>query len=160
MIGWCRVFGFALMLCGAVLPAAADEFRPAYLQLTQIDASTYDVLWKLPALDEATTLRLRPEFPPGTRVLTPVRSSYAAGTAVQRWRIQVDSGLAGQAVRFPELAATRIDVLVRLARRTTPVCASTRAHSCFTSCVPRTSASSLAYSQTVVSTPRTVPCSQ
>jgi hydrogenase/urease accessory protein HupE len=107
---------FTLLCCGALRPAAADEFRPAYLQLTQLDASTYDVLWKLPALDESTTLKLRPEFPPGTRALTPVQASFAAGTAVQRWRIEVPGGLAGQAVRFPELAVTRIDVLVRLAR--------------------------------------------
>jgi hydrogenase/urease accessory protein HupE len=45
-----------------------------------------------------------------------VRSSYAAGTAVQRWRIRVDGGLAGKAIEFPELAASRIDVLVRVER--------------------------------------------
>ncbi len=105
-----------LLLCPAVPPAAADEFRPAFLQLTQIDAATYDVLWKLPALDESTTLRLRPAFPSGTQVLSPVHSSFAAGTAVQRWRIRVDGGLEGKAVRFPDLAVTRIDVLVRYAR--------------------------------------------
>jgi hydrogenase/urease accessory protein HupE len=107
---------FALLCCGALRPAAADEFRPAYLQLTQLDANTYDVLWKVPALDELTALRLHPEFPPGTRLLTPVRGSYAAGTAVQRWRIEVPGGLSGHAVRFPELGVTRIDLMVRLAR--------------------------------------------
>ena len=107
---------FVLLLVGVLRPATADEFRPAYLQLTQVDASTYDVLWKLPALDEATTLRLRPEFPAGTQVLTPVHSGFANGTATQRWRIALDGGLAGQAVRFPDLAQSRVDVLVRLVR--------------------------------------------
>jgi hydrogenase/urease accessory protein HupE len=111
-----RCLLFALLCCGAWRPAAADEFRPAYLQLTQLDASTYDVLWKLPALDESTTLKLRPEFPPGTRALTQVQRSFAAGTAVQRWRIEVPGGLAGRAVHFPDPSTTRIDVLVRLAR--------------------------------------------
>ena len=105
-----------LLLCGAARWAQADEFRPAYLQLTQIDASTYDVLWKLPALDETMTLKLRPQFPVGARALTPVVSSYAKGSATQRWRIELAGGLAGQAVHFPGLAASRIDVLVRLAR--------------------------------------------
>jgi hydrogenase/urease accessory protein HupE len=100
----------------AVLPAMADEFRPAYLQLRQIDAAGYEVLWKVPALDEATTLRVVPIFPPGARTRTPVRSSYAAGTAVQRWRLEVDGGLAGKAVEFSGLADARIDVLVRLER--------------------------------------------
>lgn len=114
---WLHVlFAFVLFACGAAVPAAADEFRPAYLQLTQIDATTYDVLWKLPALDESTTLKLRPQFPPGTQALTPVHTSFAAGTAVQRWRIQLAGGLAGHAVEFPDLPTNRIDVLVRLAR--------------------------------------------
>jgi hydrogenase/urease accessory protein HupE len=117
MSAWMLRLGLLLLLgMGLALPAAADEFRPAYLQLRQLDASTYEVLWKLPALDETTTLKLRPLFPPGTQAITPLRSSYAAGTAVQRWRVQVDGGLAGKAIEFPNLAASRIDVLVRVER--------------------------------------------
>ncbi len=111
-----RLLALWLLLCSAALPAVADEFRPAYLQLRQVDVTTYEVLWKLPALDETTTLKLRPQFPPGTQAITPPRSSYAAGTAVQRWRVQVEGGLAGKAIEFPDLAASRIDVLVRLER--------------------------------------------
>jgi hydrogenase/urease accessory protein HupE len=111
-----RLLLLGSLLLAAALPAAADEFRPAYLQLRQLDATTYDVLWKLPAQDEATTLKVGPVFPEGTRALTPVRGSYAAGTAVQRWRIAVDGGLAGKAIGISGLAATRIDVLVRLER--------------------------------------------
>ncbi len=114
--GWLFRWSLCALLACGVWPAAADEFRPAYLQLTQVDATTYDVLWKLPALDESTTLKLRPLFPPGTQELLPVHTSFAGGTAVQRWRIRVDGGLAGQAVEFPDLPLHRIDVLVRLAR--------------------------------------------
>jgi hydrogenase/urease accessory protein HupE len=114
---WTSWFAAALLLLLAGLaPASADEFRPAYLQLTQRDANTYDVLWKLPALDESTALRLRPEFPAGTETLGAIRSAYAAGTAVQHWRIRVDGGLEGKTIEFPEAAASRIDVLVRIAR--------------------------------------------
>ena len=108
-----------LLILGWVLvalPAMADEFRPAYLQLRQIDAIRYEVLWKAPALDEATTLKVAPMFPERTRELTPVHSSYAAGAAVQRWRIEVDGGLADKAIEFSNLSAARIDVLVRLER--------------------------------------------
>jgi hydrogenase/urease accessory protein HupE len=98
------------------MPAAADEFRPAYLQLRQIDATTYEVLWKLPALDESTTLKLRPQFPAGTQAITPLRTSFAEGTAVQRWRVVAEDGLTGKAIEFPDLAASRIDVLVRVER--------------------------------------------
>ena len=47
----------------ASVPARADEFKPAYLQLTQLDGDTYDVLWKLPAIDESTTLKVKPRIP-------------------------------------------------------------------------------------------------
>jgi len=111
-----RLAVLLLLALAAAPPAAADEFRPAYLQLRQVDAATYDVLWKLPALDESTTLKVRPEFPAGTEVTVPVRSSYAAGTAVQRWRVRAEGGLAGKAIEFPNLSASRIDVLVRVER--------------------------------------------
>ena len=68
-------------------PASADDFRPAYLQISQRDACTFDVLWKVPALDESRSMKVRPEFPTGTTDLTQRRRSYANGTAVQRWRV-------------------------------------------------------------------------
>jgi hydrogenase/urease accessory protein HupE len=111
-----RLALFLLLTLGAALPAVADEFRPAYLQLRQVDAVTYDVLWKVPALDEYTTLKVRPVFPPQAQPVEPIRSSYAAGTAVQRWQVQIDGGLAGYAIEFTDLAASRIDVLVRVER--------------------------------------------
>ena len=109
-----RLLMLAILLIAS--PVLADEFRPAYLQLTQRDASTYDVLWKVPALDENTTLKVRPSFPPGTTDLTLPRSSYANGAAVLRWRITREGGLDGKAIGFSGLSTARIDVLARLAR--------------------------------------------
>jgi HupE / UreJ protein len=104
------------LLVTATVPARADEFKPAYLQLTQVDQDTYDVLWKIPAIDEATTLRVKPQFPDGTEALTTARSTFSRGVTVQRWRIRVPHGLDGQAVVFSQLSETRIDVLARLVR--------------------------------------------
>ena len=81
-------------------PAAADEFRPAYLQITQRDATTYDILWKLPAIDEDRTLRLTPAFPPEAATIVPPRMGFAGGTGVLRWRIAVAGGSGGQGDRF------------------------------------------------------------
>jgi hydrogenase/urease accessory protein HupE len=105
-----------LTVLGVALPVAADEFRPAYLQLRQVDAVTYDVLWKVPALDETITMKVRPVFPDHTQVLTPVRSSYATGAAALRWRVAVEGGLAGKDIGFSDLSASPIDVLVRVER--------------------------------------------
>jgi hydrogenase/urease accessory protein HupE len=97
-------------------PLAADEFKPAYLQLTERGGDSYDVLWKVPALDETTTLKLKPVFPPGTRDTSARRSSFANGAAVVRWRVEVPGGLNGRTIAFPDQAITRIDILVRVAR--------------------------------------------
>jgi hydrogenase/urease accessory protein HupE len=106
----------AAVLFTAVVPARADEFKPGYLQLTQVDRQTYDVLWKVPAIDESTTLKAKPQFPDGTEALTEVRSTFSRGVTVQRWRIRVPDGLDGKAILFTQLSAVRIDVLARLVR--------------------------------------------
>ena len=112
---WLLLLALAVSLILAA-PASADDFRPAYLQITQDSATTYDVLWKVPALGEDAVLRVHPAFPPGTAMLTPKRGSYANGVAVQRWRVNVPGGLEGKAITFPGLSEVRIDVLARLAR--------------------------------------------
>ena len=84
--------------------------------VTQLDHETYDVLWKIPAIDEATTLKVKPQFPDGTEALTQVRSTFSRGITVQRWRIRVPDGLDGKAIVFSQLSETRIDVLARLVR--------------------------------------------
>ena len=106
----------AVALLSDAAPARADEFKPGYLQLTQLDHQTYDVLWKIPAIDESTTLKVKPQFPDGTEVLTEVRSTFSRGVTVLRWRIRVPEGLDGKAIFFSQLSETRIDVLARLVR--------------------------------------------
>ena len=104
-----------VLLCVIAAPAAADEFRPAYLQLTETAPDHYDVLWKVPALDPTTTLKVHPVFPASAQTVSPVRSTFANGMVVQRWQLHAP-GLIGQAIAFPELSTTRVDVLVRLVR--------------------------------------------
>ncbi len=106
------------VLCMLVLaaPATADVFRPAYLQLKQVDAENYQVLWKVPALDERTTLKVRPLFPQNSRETSERRSSFAGSALVQRWTVSVPGGLEGQPISFSGLAALGLDVLVRAER--------------------------------------------
>jgi hydrogenase/urease accessory protein HupE len=110
----CLFVAAALLL--AIVPVRADEFKPGYLQLTQLDHETYDVLWKIPAIDESTTLKVQPQFPDGTEALTEMRSTFSRGVTVQRWRIRVPDGLDGKPIAFSQLSETRIDVLARLVR--------------------------------------------
>lgn len=108
-----------LLLLGLTLlgaPAAADDFRPAYLQLTERGATSYDVRWKTPAKDEQTPLPIRPVYPDGARMIVPLASGFSGGTAVMIGRLEVPGGLAGKQLRFEGLGGSRSEVLVRLIR--------------------------------------------
>ena len=102
-----------LLLAG---PVHGDVFRPAYLQLKQRDDETFDVTWKVPALDAQTTLKVKPVFPAGTQDVGLRSSVYSTGSAVQRWQVRITGGLVGKPVEFTELALTGLDVLVRVER--------------------------------------------
>jgi hypothetical protein len=106
----------ALLWAGLTCTADADVFRPAYLELTQTSADSYDVLWKAPALDERTTQRVLPTFPAETQVMGDVHRQFASGMVVQRSRIRVPGSLNGKPIGFGGMPGTGIDVLVRLQR--------------------------------------------
>ena len=61
-----RSQALSLLLLLLILPATADVFKPAYLQLKQTSTEEFDVMWKVPAMDSATTLKVVPVFPEGT----------------------------------------------------------------------------------------------
>jgi hydrogenase/urease accessory protein HupE len=94
----------------------ADIFRPAYLQLEQTSLENYQVLWKVPALNETTNLKVRPLFPDGTEETAPHSSAYEVGSATERWQVRVPGGLEGRRISFSHVSETGIDVLVRVER--------------------------------------------
>jgi hydrogenase/urease accessory protein HupE len=97
-------------------PVAAHEVRPAYLELRQTGAETYDVLWKVPARGEDMRLSLDVRLPGSCANLSEPRGSFAANSFTQRWSFCCPSGLAGETIRIDGLSATVTDVLVRLER--------------------------------------------
>ena len=112
-----RNFLLLLLLFASAPTAFADVFRPAYLQLTQTAPDSYDVLWKVPALDESTTLKVRPEFPATTVALS------ASTHELRHWHrgATLEHRSAGRTRRqadrvYTGLSATGIDLLVRLVR--------------------------------------------
>jgi hydrogenase/urease accessory protein HupE len=109
------VLAIELLLLFAT-PVRADVFRPAYLQLKQLDAETFDVTWKVPALDARTTLNVKPVFPAGTQEVGARSVVYSTGAAVQRWQVRIPGGLEGKPVEFTGLGSTSLDVLVRVER--------------------------------------------
>ena len=105
----------ALMLTWATT-ARADVFRPAYLELRQTSAETYDVMWKVPAQGDTLRLAIHVVFPAGTVNLSEPRGSFAGGGFVERWSIRREGGLANGTVRIDGLPGAITDVLARVER--------------------------------------------
>ena len=108
---------FALLLlaaCAANLNA--HEMRPAYLQLQQTGAETYNVFWKVPAVSDNMRLSLYVQLPDACSNLAPPRASFANGAYTEQWSINCPGGLSGSTIRIDGLSATLTDVLVRVER--------------------------------------------
>lgn len=109
-------FLLILLLALLVAPAAAHEARPAYLQLHQIDAETFDAFWKVPGLGEDKRLAIHVQFAPGTETVGTQSVSFANNAFLQRWRVHRDGGFDGSSIRIEGLEATLTDALVRIER--------------------------------------------
>jgi hypothetical protein len=104
---------FCLLLSSS---AFAHEMRPAYLELRQTGAETYDALWKVPGQGENLRLGLYVEFPAGCTNVTEPRASMVNNAFSERWTVKRAGGLTGGTIHIVGLPATMTDVLVRLER--------------------------------------------
>jgi hydrogenase/urease accessory protein HupE len=104
----------SILLVGLAANLFAHEVRPAYLELRQTGAETYDALWKVPARGENMRLSLQVEFPSDTINLTTPRTSFANEASTERWSVRRPNGLTDGVIRIVGLAATMTDVLVRV----------------------------------------------
>ncbi len=96
--------------------AFAHEMRPAYLELRETKAETYDVLWKVPGRGDNLRLGLYVEFPADCENVTEPRGTMINNALTERWSLQRAGGLTGATIRIAGLSATMTDVLVRLER--------------------------------------------
>jgi hydrogenase/urease accessory protein HupE len=115
-----RLSGISLLLaflCAAAAPAVfAHEVRPAYLELHQTAAETYDALWKVPGLGENLRLGLYVELPAACTNVAPPRASMVNNAYSERWSVTCVGGLTGGTIHIAGLSAVMTDVLVRLER--------------------------------------------
>ena len=92
--------------------ASAHEVRPAYLELHEVQANEFQVLWKTPMRGDLR-LSLSPAFSGRTEAITPIDTRQISGAAIQTWRMQAIEPLRGQTLRIVGLEATMTDTLVR-----------------------------------------------
>lgn len=107
---------FLVLVTSIAARVSAHEVRPAYLQLHQTGAITYDVFWKVPAVGDAMRLSLYVQLPQTCSNLKQPRGFFASGAYTEQWSVACQGGLAGSTVRIDGLTATLTDVLARVER--------------------------------------------
>lgn len=109
-----------LLLVALLILAApglrAHEVRPAYLELRQTSAETYEALWKVPGRGDDLRLGIYVRLPQNCSNMGEVRTTVANSAFTDRWSVKCTGGLAGGAILIEGLSATMIDVLVRVER--------------------------------------------
>ena len=110
---------FTLAMLGAA-PLAADELRPGYLEFTQKDARHWLLVWKAP-IGGAIGPQARPVLPKGCEAIGEPRRDVADRAMISRYDVSCSADVAGARIGLDGLAATRTDVLVRVAPSGRPV---------------------------------------
>ena len=104
------------ILAAAVSPigeAAGHEVRPGYLELRELHAGRFHMLWKVPALG-ALRLGITPQFPAFCHLDAAPTSMQAGDAFIESGRIRCERTLRGEPVAIRGLDATMTDVLVRV----------------------------------------------
>jgi hydrogenase/urease accessory protein HupE len=107
------VLGIAL-LAGLAPAICAHEVRPAYLELVEQDAETWDVFFKVPAAGEDLRFGLYLQLPADVERVGPPRSERSDRAHVERSQIRRPGGLVGAEITIEGLSATLTDTLVRI----------------------------------------------
>ncbi|RFB88443.1 HupE / UreJ protein [Rhizobium leguminosarum bv. trifolii] len=108
------LFGVAVAVLTLVGAACAHEIRPAYLQIDEIAANRYKVVWRTPMLS-GMRLPVIIRFSNDVRNVTMPAERDLPDSLVETRVIETDGdGLAGKRVEFVGLQATITDVLVRI----------------------------------------------
>ncbi|NKK56703.1 HupE/UreJ family protein [Rhizobium leguminosarum bv. viciae] len=111
---WRSVLVAVLALLEFVSNAAAHEIRPAYLQIDEMGANRYKVVWRTPLLS-GMRLPITLRFPDSVRnVTTPAERDLPDSLIETRVVETMDGSLARKRVDFVGLQATITDVLVRV----------------------------------------------
>lgn len=106
-----------LFLLGFIsVSAFAHEIRPAYLELRQTSAETYEVLWKVPGRGEDFRFGVYVRLPANCQKIGELRTTVVNNAFSDRWSVRCKEGLTGGTILIDGLSSTVIDVLVRLQR--------------------------------------------
>ncbi|CAN7185117.1 HupE/UreJ family protein [Mesorhizobium sp. LjNodule214] len=103
----------AMLVLALAGTAGAHEIRPAYLQIDQVGAGRFSVLWRTPLLS-GMRLPVVLQFSDGVENVTEPTDRQLPDSVVERRIVEAAGGLPGQRIDFVGLQATITDVLVRV----------------------------------------------
>lgn len=111
-----RVVVAALLGLAWLVPSArAHEVRPAYLEITEVEAGRYTLLWRTP-VSAGMRLPVALRLPDGVRDLHEPIVQELTDSVVERRTLDAGAnGIAGERIEFVGLQGTITDVLVRVA---------------------------------------------
>jgi hydrogenase/urease accessory protein HupE len=105
---------FAGMLVLISMGARADEIRPAYLQLTEVQPELFSVLWKVPARGGNQRLALNVSFESKHKVVKEPITGFVAGYYLQNWQVSFAHGLPGAKIKIEGIEKTSTEALLRV----------------------------------------------
>ena len=111
-----RLLLLLVLFACLVSVAGAHELRPAFLQLQQVSADRYEMLWKTPARGPEKRLALYVMFDEQASLAGNPRSTFTGSAFVERAMVTRPGGLSGSSIRIDGLAGTMTDALVRIER--------------------------------------------
>ena len=107
-----RLILLVCLLCSGV-PILADDLRPASLNIMARDASTLDIVWKMP-IRNSQRQNLAVILDDQAILLEPKQIQSANGVYTESWAVQREHGISGLEIFIQGLKGARGDVLVRL----------------------------------------------
>lgn len=105
-----------LLVCWLAPIAHADVFRPAYLELRQLDQDNYRIIWKVPSHGDGQRLSAHVQLPEGAVDVTEPSVIESSGAWVETWQVRFEGGLIGQEIYIKGRAAGVTDVIARVER--------------------------------------------
>ncbi|MFY0626367.1 MAG: HupE/UreJ family protein [Reichenbachiella sp.] len=107
-----RIILFIIYVFGLILSVEAHEVRPAYLGINQINDSTYQVVWKIPALGEKIP-KINPIFSSNCAIRKE-SGELLPGAVIEKWSLVTKENLQGNRISIDGLSRTIIDVLINI----------------------------------------------
>ena len=102
-----------LLLLVLSMPALADDLRPASLNIMARDATTLEVIWKMP-IRNGQRQNLKVILDPRAVLLEPKQIHNSKDVYTESWAVQREQGLGGLSIYIQGLEGANGDVLVRL----------------------------------------------